>query len=79
MESQQDPPSSFDAMVYDGAALVHLLSTKQVATFEECASSVFLPHIKRQLEMCTRVDVVWDRYLSDSIKAATREKRGKGV
>ena len=66
-------------MVYDGAALVHLLSTKQVATFEEYASSVFLPHITRQLETCTRVDVVWDRYLSDSIKAATREKRDKGV
>ena len=78
-ESQQDPPKSFDAMVYDGAALVHLLSTKQVTTFEEYASSVFLPHITRQLETCTRVDVVWDRYLRDSIKAATREKLGKGV
>ena len=27
-ESQQDPPSSFDAIAYDGAALVHLLPTK---------------------------------------------------
>ncbi len=67
-------------MAYDGAALVvHLLSAKQVATFEEYASSVFLPHITRQLETCTRVDVIWDSYFSDSIKAAMREKRGKGV
>ena len=33
----------------------------------------------RQLETCTRVDIVWDRYISNSIKAATREKRGKGT
>ena len=78
-ESQQDAPSSFDVIAYDGAALVHLLPTNQVATFDEYASSVFLPHITRQLEMCTRVDIVWDRYISDSIKAATREKRGKGI
>ena len=78
-ESQQDAPSSFDAIAYDGAALVHLLPTNQVATFDEYASSVFLPHITRQLETCTRVDIVWDRYISDSIKAATREKRGKGI
>ena len=36
-------------MAYDGAALVYLLSTKQVATFEEYASSVFLPHIRVDL------------------------------
>ena len=75
-ETQQDPPCSFDAMAYDGAALVRLFSTKQVATFEEFASSVFLPHIMQQLETCTRVDVVWGRYFSDSIKAATRENAG---
>ena len=52
-ESQQDAPSSFDAIAYDGDALVHLLPTNQVATFDEYASSVFLPHITRQLETCT--------------------------
>ncbi len=66
-------------MAYDGAALVHHHSAKQVATFEGYASNVFLPHITRQLETCTKVDVVWDSYFSDSIKAAMREKRGKGV
>ncbi|KAG0719349.1 hypothetical protein GWK47_050662 [Chionoecetes opilio] len=33
----------------------------------------------RQLETSMRVDVVWDRYLDNSIKESTREKRGKGV
>ena len=40
---------------------------------------VFLPHISRHLQKCTRVGVVWDTYRNDSIKPATREKRGKGM
>ena len=38
---QQDPPSSFDVVAYDGAALVHFLPTKHTTTFDEYASSVF--------------------------------------
>ena len=75
----QDPPHSFDVIALDGAAIVHLLPTNNVTTFNEYASSVFLPHIPLQLQKCTIVDVVWDTYISDSIKASTREKRGKGI
>ncbi|KAF3856956.1 hypothetical protein F7725_017679 [Dissostichus mawsoni] len=32
-----------------------------------------------QLEHVSRVDVVWDEYFSESLKAETRSKRGKGV
>ena len=74
--SQQDPPSTFDAIAYIGAALVYLFPTNQIVSFDEYASCVFLAHITRQLEACTRVDVVWDRYFSDSIKAAMRKKQG---
>ena len=42
-ESQQDPPSAFDAIAYDGAALVHLLPANQTATFDKYASCVFHP------------------------------------
>ena len=79
LESQQDQPCVFDVMVIDGAALVHMLPVKDATTFDEYASNVFLPHIMQQLEKCTRLDVVWDRYISNSLKAATREKRGKGI
>ena len=57
-ESQQDLPSTFDAIAYDGAAVVHLLPTNQIAKFDEYVSCVFLTHITWQLETCTRVDVV---------------------
>lgn len=39
----------------------------------------FLYHISSHLEKNRRVDVVWDTYRSDSLKAATREKRGRGT
>ncbi len=32
-----------------------------------------------QLQHTSRVDVVWDEYLTDSLKADTRKKRGKYI
>ncbi|KAJ8043846.1 hypothetical protein HOLleu_11123 [Holothuria leucospilota] len=77
--NQNDPPSSFDVKVLDGAAVVHLLSTNNVSTFDEYADKVFVPYIKAQLDNSKRVDVVWDTYINTSIKESTREKRGEGA
>lgn len=76
---QREPPPFFDVIAIDGAALVHLLPTANITTFDEYADSVFLPYLSRQLEKCVRLDVVWDAYITDSIKASTREKRGQGI
>ncbi|KAG0721985.1 hypothetical protein GWK47_045320 [Chionoecetes opilio] len=78
-KTQEEPSGSFDVRVLDGAAVVHLLPVTGITTFDDYASGVFVPHIMRQLETSMRVDVVWDRYLDNSIKESTREKRGKGV
>ncbi len=59
--------------------MVHLLPTTNITTFDEYASGVLIPHIVKQLETSTRVDVVWDTYLTSSIKESTRGKRGKGL
>ncbi|KAH3874927.1 hypothetical protein DPMN_038184 [Dreissena polymorpha] len=48
-------------------------------TFEDYDKNVFLPYIDYQLKTCSRVDVVWDEYREDSLKASTRGKRGKGI
>ena len=40
--------------------------------------SFFLPYVLKQLDSVKRVDVVWDAYKEDSLKKATREKRGSG-
>ena len=74
-----EPPDTIHAQLLDGAAVVHLLPTVNVVTFDEYADKIFLPHISKQLESCTRVDIVWDIYIPNSIKESTREKRGKGI
>ena len=78
-EEETNPPNCFDVKVLDGAAVVHLLSTTDVVTFDEYADRVFIPHIIKQLQNSRRVDAVWDTYVPSSIKESAREKRGKGV
>ena len=78
-EAEKEAPEAFDVKVLDGAAIVHLLPTNGVSTFNDYASNVFIPYIKKQLETSRRVDVVWDTYVTCSIKESTREKRGKGM
>jgi len=68
-----------DVKLLDGAAAIHLLPTTNVVTFNEYVDQIFLPHIAKQLESCTRIDAVWDTYLLSSIKQSAREKQGKGI
>lgn len=67
-----------DAIILDGAAIVNMLKPGTARTFSEYASQIFLPYITAQLEHVQRLDVVWDEYLQDSLKAYTRSVRGKG-
>lgn len=48
-------------------------------TFQEYAGNVFMLYIMKQLQPVKRVDIIWDLYRQDSLKAATREKRGSGT
>ena len=73
-------PPRVDVKLMDGAALVHILdpkkSTATVNTFKDYANFVFLPHLKHMLEDVVRLDVVWDVYKQDNLKAQTRQTRG---
>ena len=66
-------------IILDGAALVNMLQPGAAKTFSDYAQQVFSPYILSQLQHVRRVDIVWDEYLSESLKADTRSKRGKGV
>ena len=68
-----------DAKILDGAVVVQMLPPKLANTFQEYADNIFLPYIVHQLETVKRLDVVWDVYVTDSLKAATRQKRGSGI
>lgn len=73
-------PDSFEAVVWDGGHLIYRMPPKgDVVTFQEYANEIFFPFIRRTLRDCVRVDIVWDEYRSDSIKAMTRVERGIGI
>ena len=57
------------------AAIVHLLPLKDVRTnFNDYAERVFMPYIRRRLQNVKRLDVVWDRYLDNSLNQGMRNK-----
>ena len=65
-----------DVRLFDGAFLVNKLVPKDVTTFQEYASKIFIPYISSQ--SASRVDLVWDVYIPNSLKQITREHRGTG-
>ena len=40
---------------------------------------MYFCHIDSQLQHASRVDIVWDQYLENSLKSQARSKHGKGV
>ena len=59
--------------------MVHSLKIDSgVKRFCDYAEKKVIPFIKSQLATAD-VDVIWDRYLSNSIKATARENMGAGV
>ena len=74
---QDEPPSFVDAKLLDGTAVVHFLPITNVVTFNEYADLILLLHLAKQLESCTRVDVVWDTYLPNNIKHSAGKNEGK--
>ena len=74
-EAQSEAPKVF----IDGAVLVQMLKPGATETFEEYAHQVFIPYISEQFRHVSRLDLVWDSYVVDSLKATARAKRGKGV
>ena len=63
----------------DGPAIVQMLKPGISKTFEVYAKEVFLPYISLQLCKATRIDLVWDVYLNDSLKGTARLNRGQGI
>ena len=47
-----------------------------ISTFADYSKLVFN---KKELHTCERIDIIWDVYKHDSLKATTRDNRGKGI
>ena len=78
------PPTTSDntpnvtAVLLDGAVIVNMLKPGAAKSFHDYGQ-IFIRYITCQLQHATRVDIVWDLYLPDSLKATARTKRGKGI
>ena len=59
-----------------GAAIVNMFRPDFAKTFSDYATQVFLPYITSQLQHVNRLDIVWDEYIADSLKAETRTRKG---
>ena len=76
----EDEPSSVNVILLDAAVIVNMLRPGEGAkTFGDYAEKTFSPYVKSQLTRAPRVDLVWDVYKSNSLKAHTRQTRGSGT
>jgi hypothetical protein len=71
------PPAT--CVVLDGSMAVHMAHPKSSLTFEEYCNSVFAPMVLSLMQKHMRVDIVWDRYIPNSLKSSTRHERGTGA
>ena len=62
--------------------LVHTLDPKKskipVKAFKDYSQPGFLPYLECMLQDVGRLDIVWDVYKEDILKAQTRQNRGAG-
>ena len=68
-----------DATILDGAVVVQMAFPGAARMLQEYADNVFMPYVMKQLQPVKRVDIIWDVNRQDSLKAATRERRGSGT
>ena len=76
---QSSMPTGINTIIIDAAAIVNMIKPGVEKTFTGYADKSFLPFIKAQLRHADRVDIVWDEYIENSLKATTRCHRGTGV
>ena len=80
LQSSQPPlptATSPKAIIMEASPLIRKLSSVLVDNFHEFAV-VFYNHVVRLAAGFNRLDVVFDRYFNDSLKAQTRKGRGSG-
>ena len=73
-EAQSEAPNTTNVVI-DGAAIVQMLKPGNAETFKEYAQQIFIPYISGQLQHVSRLDLVWDSYVVDTLKATARAKR----
>ena len=78
-DTETEAPMATTGVIVDGAAIVQMLKPAAAKNFAEYVSEIFIPYITSQMRNASRLDIVWDRYIEDSLKGTARAKGGKGV
>ena len=70
-EKQDDITPIADVIMLDGPDIMYVLVLKHAAAsnFPEYAQDVFLPYVEHQLGKARIIDVVWDNFRPDYLKA----------
>ena len=76
--AQSEVPDT-TCLVLDGAVIVQLLKPAVAKNFYDYAQDVVIPYLSSKLQTVSRLDLVWDCYIADSLKGSAISKRGKGV
>ena len=77
LSSSTTEAPAITAVALAGAAIVQMLKSGSAKTFSEYAHSVCIPHIMATYRGdVSRVELVWDQYIPNSLKETTRSRRG---
>ena len=80
LASSQKQIPDVDVVIIDGAVAVNMLKPKSIEkTFAHYAKNSFIPYVQSQLQKAKQVDIVWDEYHKNSLKACTRNNQGNGA
>ena len=74
-----DDAPPIDAHILHGSLMVYLLVSSGRKTFKQYFHSPILPYIQIHLQPCKRLDIVFDQYMPDSLKAASPASHGSGI
>ena len=75
---QQLEAPKVQVKLIDGAALVNIMKPLPNSTFKQYVSNKITKYIVSQLhDDVSRIDVIWDEYIIDSLKSMTRKKERK--
>lgn len=69
---QSQMPRDVNVVIIDGAAVVNMVIPGTERTFSGYAAGSFIPYITAQLCHLNRLDIVWDEYLENSLKAPSK-------
>ena len=75
--SQNDRPD-VDMLLLDGSVIVNMPRPRAMKIFHKYSQQVFLLFLKSQLDIVSRVDIVWYVHIPDSLKFTVRKKTWNG-